>query len=1354
MNETNILAPVLSEQITVLPGITLREALDKSLPVHLKNQPSLVVLNHGVEIKDIDNYYVQEGDRFLVGLLPAGGGGGGGNGKSIGQIIVGIVLIVVGVILSETGYGATLIKLGAGLLLSGVAGLLIKQPSLNTNNRQDLAQDRDSAYYGITGQSNSARAYQSVLKLYGRHKMFPALAANPNITSVGLQSYVDAVYDFGVGWVAIEDVRIGDTPAYIFQPDLRLHQNKQDPQLELANQKVTYDQFAYVLQPNQALNLRTNVNCWRAELSLHFTQGLVQFDSQGQPTAAAVEFDGWWRDVNSATWTRIKPEQVVGMSAYYSSVVTGYQRQTFEYNGWVYLIPPNPEFGDGAYDRYVMDGRQMGTTVPGVPLPIDNGTNGWNNPVLSRGAVQYDDGYSATFNLNVSADMPVYGNNGLFYIQDVSLKPKVASIQIQFPYAGEFEIQLTRTTAISSDTKLYNTATVAMLKSYVSGPMFNLVSPHTFLEMRLLASEKVSGVVQNLSAMCTSVLPRYGSDGTILAWEPTRNPAWIGIDILCGPCNATPVPLSMIDWPSWLRLADYCAQSRTWNINNVITTAARFTCDVVVDYKTTVKEMIESVLSGCRSALIITQTGKYGVLIDQTQSTPRQLITPSNSWDFSGNRHFAPQLHALRVGFIDSTRDYQRQEIMVYADGYDQSTAKNIEDAGTFGITDFYRAWAYGRYMLAQTVHRAEVFTIKMDIEHLAVQRGDLVHVQHDVPQIGGYSTRIVSVSGNVIEIAQELSTVPTAYSVRTQDGTVRQGTVVVAIDSTHFQLDMTSDLHPDDLLVIGIANRVTAPYIINTISPQNDFTAELTLSVYEPAIYDADIGVLPPWDPNWGDDIINQTDLAVTSVSPAAELVYVDRKPYAIITINFTVNSPFYGYADIFWLRPNHKPVLVDSVLELLSGRHEFSLVASIPMNYPELTYRVQPYTDAGLAGKPMDGTVATPVDPPPSAPPKFDLDLKRDTITLHWEHPNDPDILAYEVRYDPAIVDSSYSRATILTPSIPWPTRTYEVPARLGTYYIKSIDALYHRSDDFAVAFTPGETVWNLNVVGVVDDSPVDWSGIKSGFEVLSNGSLASTEDPANIFPFRSEYYYEDLFDNGQIYQTRLTSKIGAVPFNATSFMASWIPLAIATPIGGRGAAGGGLVVGDYMDVWHEVRWLDVSNVMADWVPLAVAVPIGYGDSAYGPWSKFQVGDYTGRVFQFRLIAEYIGPNSPPDAGVIIDLAKIEIDMHDRTDGEYNITCPAGGMRVSYLPAFKAIPALMITPDIVSVGDNYAITNKDTAGFDIEFFNSSGVSVTRNFDWLARGYGAESQRILNGLHSAPPRRPSGRRIALNLEG
>jgi predicted phage tail protein len=544
-------------------------------------------------------------------------------------------------------------------------------------------------------------------------------------------------------------------------------------------------------------------------------------------------------------------------------------------------------------------------------------------------------------------------------------KPVVAVVHFDFPHPGLWEIEILRLSQVADGQKEVNAATITLIESNTPGNVLNLPAPHTMTEMRVLATGKLSGVVQNLSATCTSVLNYYDDFGRVVGWAPTRNPAWICIDILTGPSNPRPAPAHMIDWPAWRHLADYCDELRTWNINGQTITAARHTCDVVVDYVTTVKELVNSVLSGCRAMLTISLDGKYSVAIDRERTIPRQLITTANSWDFSGMRQFAGELHGVRVSFLDSRSNYQKQEIVAYADGYNENTAVKIEDLGTFGITDFWQAWAFGRYHLACVIHRSEVFTMKMDVENLAFSRGDLVSVAHDVPQVGGIPCKVADVVGNTVTVNEVLSTTPQGYSVRLQDGTIRQGDVLSVPDAGKVELDNATGILPDDLIIFGEPFKVTKNYLVQSIAPQADLVAEITLVPYVREIYDADIGVIPPWDAGISNagDFISRTDLAAKDLTADQTLIYIERRPFIRFHLKWAVTGTAYGYSEIYMSTAEAESIHIGSSD---SRRTEFFydldvLKNRILINHP-ITFEVIPISSSGLIGS-DDETVVRPI-------------------------------------------------------------------------------------------------------------------------------------------------------------------------------------------------------------------------------------------------------------------------------------------------------------------------------------------------------------------------------------------------------
>lgn len=89
-----------------------------------------------------------------------------GAGKA-GQLIAGVVLIVVGAVLTYTGVGggigAPMMKMGVALAIGGVAQMLTKTPNLNTNSK-GVEQSRNSSFSNL---DNTAAQGQPVPLAYG-----------------------------------------------------------------------------------------------------------------------------------------------------------------------------------------------------------------------------------------------------------------------------------------------------------------------------------------------------------------------------------------------------------------------------------------------------------------------------------------------------------------------------------------------------------------------------------------------------------------------------------------------------------------------------------------------------------------------------------------------------------------------------------------------------------------------------------------------------------------------------------------------------------------------------------------------------------------------------------------------------------------------------------------------------------------------------------------------------------------------------------------------------------------------------------------------------------------------------------
>ena len=149
----------------------------------------------------------------------------------------------------------------------------------------------------------------------------------------------------------------------------------------------------------------------------------------------------------------------------------------------------------------------------------------------------------------------------------------------------------------------------------------------------------------------------------------------------------------------------------------------------------------------------------------------------------------------------------------------------------------------------------------------------------------------------------------------------------------------------------------------------------------------------------------------------------------------------------------------------------------------------------------------------------------------------------------------------------------------------------------------------------------------------------------------------------------------------------------------------------------------WSDFDNVPAD-VTLDLYVSTTTdnpsGSPTWGAWAKFTVADYSARAFKFKVIAS----STDADHQINVTALSVEIDMPDQVKGDSGIPSGVGIKSVVYPSAFFATPSVGITATDMLSGDYYSIADESSTGFDITFYNSADTIITKNFNWLARGY------------------------------
>jgi hypothetical protein len=1297
-------------------GFSIYELMDYA-EVPSDRAQYITVFNCGSPIKDW-NYVAKEGDNLTFAVIPQGKGGGG-------QIIAAIAMIALAVIapwaggmiagmlgFSSTGLVASAIGLGITLVGTMLMQALIPPASVANTAKEAVASPlQESPTYTITGQSNQSRKYSVIPRIYGQHKFFPNIASTPLIETVGTASKITALYAFGYGNIVVYDLKVGDLPLEVLSPQYRWHQNSTAAQLQYVTRSVSYDQLNYKLEQNEPLIINTKDQCVHAVIDITFPKGLVRYDTSSNRSTQAVSFNIQYRRQGSNDpWTRLPGNQFLGVDVdkelyTYSAVYDPNNMwRTEQFNGGSHKWSKNIIIRNDAEVNMWHEIVYGSTDGAGHTREV------FINGISYRKGIQRDADtpnakWSFQFSdLQIGRPVPKDGTT----VSAATGQPIVASLNFYFPTPAVYEIKITRLTQTSTANTIYDESFMTLIKSFRSQNVLRLQKPHTMLELVIVASDKVTGVVQNLSGMAISALRWH--DGN--SWQPaetTRNPVWIVIDILTGIANKTPLRDDQLDMPSWLRLAAICDQTITTVVNGVTYYTPRYTCDVVVDFSSTVQEIVSSILSICRSQLIITQSGKYGVMIDEEKQYPRQMFTPENSWGFSGNRSFVDRPHGLRTKFMSPELNWQVAEFTVYDDGYGPDNSTLFDDLATFGITNYPQAYRYARYMLAQGLHRSEIFSLQVDIENLAVQRGELVLVAHDVPMVGGAYARVMDVREANVFIDQVFGTLPPSYTVRQMDGSIRSGAVKGSTNDGWIELDGTWGIEEGCLIVFGNPNRVTGSYLVQEITPAANLTAELKLVPYVPDIY-LD-GPIPPWDPQFGDEF-TQSDLSTKFLVNDYTIVYKSRMPF--------------GQSRLAWQTSGYN-LFTHSVVVRPVGTDRWTSLGSTPDHWltweidllqsdwagKDVEFQVTPISRNGEYGTPAHLFSTLERDTtPPKKPAHFSVNVQAELVEMFWEASDEPDIDYYDIRYTPEVWAPAWTIATHLS-RVGWNTTHTSAGARTGTYLIRAVDTSGNRGE-VAMMRTTVAQLPDINIVETIDESLTGWKGSKSGL-VQVGSSLFSAGNWGSVYP-EGVYTFAKVLDLGQVYEARVSSMIKAYGVRNSDFMEFWQPLSSVPALARTDE--------DEWDAWLEISTSDEQMFMSEWEPNleALSSMSSASDAKWSPWRAVQVGDFTGQLYRFRIVAR----SYDPDVKVVIMQGKVLVDMPDRFWASSDIEIPVSGRRIFFDPAFRAPPTLAVTIDGNISYVTAVVTKKTHLSFDLRLMEgATGNPAAGKVDVMAKGYG-----------------------------
>jgi len=646
-------------------------------------------------------------------------------------------------------------------------------------------------------------------------------------------------------------------------------------------------------------------------------------------------------------------------------------------------------------------------------------------------------------------------------------EPRRYTVSLVFDEPAQYQIRVIRTTADgSTDDQIYDDATLTALRTIKhQSPITR--SGFCSVALRIRMTDQLSGGVQTFNAIAQRLYPTWNGtefvepvEGAIVEGNRTRTAAAAYMFALRGPMSADAAPDSSLntaslidDWAAACE-ADSPQGDEYWLF------------DHVVQGQSTGYDIL-ALIAATGRAVPSLQDGSYGVTRDVVQAARVQLFTPRNSRDFTGEIVYGENPHGLRVTYLDADLDYSEKTVIAYRDGYSSSNATRIVDVALPGITRRSQALREARYHLAAHILRPEAYRFKTGAEAMVCVKGDRIGVQHDLPEFGVGTARVIStdlnndgeVLGVVLDDEIYLDPAESHTAVfRLDQSTDRFAAVALetgvggSVDALVFTTAQTLDGLAGSLVGVQSTSQEIRDLIVKEITPTGDpenMEWEIHAVDYNEAIQSADTDAIPAYDPGVVGQKIYEPPAAVRQLGLSEILTIQGSAPVSSIAASWQPG-------------PGPIPNFYEVYLNLVAG---WKLITTTEATSAILPYAVnleETYEVAVLSvGRGPDGnnlklpisrastatlTITGDDGPPPAVDDgTFKVSRLADgTRRFSWEQADPPaDLEGYEIRYATGFNVAWESCTALFTaPLKASPVESNELAAGSYTFRIKTVD------------------------------------------------------------------------------------------------------------------------------------------------------------------------------------------------------------------------------------------------------------------------------------------------------------------------
>lgn len=1001
---------------------TMREVActGETLYKYIENLEQKQAFLNGVRIERPEHCFPQDGNEIIImPLIEHGFKKWFGVIATIGLAFAGAHMATWG-IWGKTLAGKTLAGLFSGLVMT-VGGKIINSVfHLNTGKNAGREQETSQTYsWNLpTIQTNEGGV---IGETYGECIPAPQLLME-HVETVGNDQYLNLLLCGGYGPVdAIYDLRIGNTAIGNFQDvmiETRLGTNDQSP-ISFLQQTVSDESIGVEVKANSPINRTTSTKkANRLDFTFEFPSGLYSIDDNGNTKENTVKFlieyrkhgeiewkgsgYNFWSNASGITNITIKEGAVSEVWTF--TPVTEEVREPYRRRKGKVYYKVTTQFG--GWDVIGSVHGKCGRAKPDQDYSNDYISFHVGNNLVSV--------HGSLFRAKHKEAITVTVVKGEHVITASSTSTVRKTISIPNLEPAQYDVRITGID-LPSSTRKVSYMQWSLLSTYINDSAYSRPGK-VLVGLRIKATNQLSGGLPNVNWR--------QARNTVYVWNPkknmyesksARNPIWAAYDILHNCKLLENINTGKSEYvvegsnkenftdyyDEWVTAAAY-ADELVEDDNGG--KEARFEFDAFYDTTQTRFEAANKA-AAVGHASIVRHGTSYGITVDKPGEIVQifgegQVIRGGFQGEFLSRSERA---RSVECTYSDAENDFKNTCFLLRSPTYtnDLKLQDNTAKLALFGVKRRSQAYREAVYTMACNERQIELITFPVDVNAIVCEYGNIIGVNHSVPQLGEASGRIISVDGNVIKLDKKVHMIAgDSYSIMislSKSDKIIKKDIVNTTSETDTLIATTEFVTGEipekfDPYAFGRTSAVVKPYRITKITQDGDLKVKITGIEYDESIYR-----------------VNYDNFPILDYSPVER----DGKPTDINLWeeNYITNDGVYiHHLYVSWKAPvNESPskyrIYISKnghdwqyIGDTRDTEYDITKVAPPQRYYVKVTSVVDIIETDGLIGiLNMNGK-----DEPPDIPTGLKAEIVTDNasqVRLSWNENTDPDIRGYNI-------------------------------------------------------------------------------------------------------------------------------------------------------------------------------------------------------------------------------------------------------------------------------------------------------------------------------------------------------------------